>query len=175
MHRILKTIRNFILIGLLLAVFMAFTGMRPTPNQAHEYSDKVRHFGPSEILSVYKYDGYQDMLCKYDNWITCDTIRGRLIFWQNSNNSAFEIDKSESLNFSGRLTSDGVNIVYGIVNDPNIAKVKLKVPGMEPMIQEEFQDDLFYFTWESVLDLTEIEGITGYNQEGEQTCKYTLF
>lgn len=174
MHRVRKIIIDVILIGLLITVFMATTGFRLIPTQAHEYTEARNHYGPSEIIEVFDYGDYKTMLCRYKNWVSCDKIfREYLLFWSSQMYSSFENDTSEALVYRGGIGT-GTNIIYGIVNDKNIKKVEIQVDGMDSLTQEGFHDDLFYFSWESESGEPKIDKIVGYDNNGNILCEYTM-
>lgn len=169
MNRAIKTIRNIILIGVLITVFLATTGLRLTPIQAHKASEKGIHYGPSEIIKIFDHGDYQHLLCKYDKWVSCNTVnRQQFFFWSaGSQPIGFENKKDEDINYSEDF-SKGVHLIYGIVNEPDITKVELYINKGKVLVQDELYDELFYFTWESDGTDWGMEKIIGYNSNGEK-------
>ncbi len=173
MNRVFKTIRNIVFIGLLLFVFLVTTGLRLTPMQAHKASETSIHYGPSEVIKVFGYGNYQHLLCTYDKWVSCNTVRRDLLFfWRaGSQPTGFENDTTKAIDYSwhySRLNNEiGVVLYYGIVNDPKITKVVLYTDEDSFFVQEELVDNLFYFSWEmkTSVDFT-YEKIEGYDSEG---------
>lgn len=174
MNRGIKTIRNIIIIGLLITIFLSLTGLRLTPIQAHKCSEKSIHYGPSEIVRIFHHSDYTHLLCKYDKWISCNTVNRTLfLFWSSGNQPiGFENDKNKAIDYSGSFSND-VNLIYGIANDAEITKVELYVSEDKVLVQDGLYDGLFYFTWESDGSEWGMEKIIGYNSSGEKVCEIT--
>ena len=168
MNRAIKTTRNILLIGVLFVLFLAFTGLRLSPIQAHIASEKGIHYGPSEIIKIFDHGDYQHLLCKYDRWISCNTVKKNLFFlWAaGSQPIGFENDLNKDIDYSGSF-SNNVNLIYGSVNNTNITKVELHINQENIVVQDTFYDDLFYFTWEGDGSQWGIMKVVGYDNNDE--------
>ncbi len=169
MNRVNKTIINIILIVILLIIYLALSGLRLTPVQAHKASERSIHYGPSEIVKIFDYGDYQHLLCKYDKWVSCNTVQRQFFFFWSagSQTTGFENDVNKPIDYSYQF-SNKIAMVYGVVNDDRITKVELYTEDGKSYVQEELYDDLFYFTWEFI-DWEEIrmEKIVGYDKNGD--------
>ncbi len=172
MNRVIKTIRNLIFICILLAVFLATTGLRFTPTQAHITSEKSIHYGPSNIVKIFDYEKYQHFLCTYDKWVSCNTVRRKLLFFWTvgGQTTGFENDISKEINYSYSWTRipDNSALVYGIVNNTNITKIELYATDGSVFIQDELYDNLFYFSWQCESTEFGVEKIIGYDENDKE-------
>ena len=168
MNRPIKTVRNIILIVVLITLFLALTGLRLTPTQAHRASENGIHYGPSEIIKIFDHGDYQHLLCKYDKWISCNTVNKYLFFFWSAGSQpiGFENDKNKDIDYSGSF-SNNRNLIYGAVNNIDITKVELYISEENILSQDNLYDQLFYFTWESEGSEWGIMKIIGYNSNGE--------
>ncbi len=166
MNRFVKIIRNLILILFLFFIVCIVTGLRLTPEQAHKMSERGIHYGPSVIIKSFDYGNYQQLLCKYDNWVSCDTVsRFALIFWQPGNQPiGFKNDSSRFFCFSNNYSNDS-NYLYGIINNDALIKIEVLTNDGQLLTQQDFYDGLFYFTWVSNVRQSGIEKITGYTSD----------
>ncbi len=167
MSRVIKTIRNLIFICILLAVFLATTGLRLTPTQAHINSERSLHYGPSELVKIYDYGNYQQLLCTYDKWVSCSTVKRELLFfWGIGGFNVFENDKTKEIDYSYSWSKNENNsgIVYGISNNPSITKIELYTSDGIIFTQDELYDNLFYFSWQCDYSDFGVEKILGYNE-----------
>ncbi len=169
MNRAIRTVRNIVIIGVLFTCFLALEGLRLTPIQAHIVSEKGIHYGPSEIVKVFDHGSYQHLLCKYDKWISCNTVNKHLLFlWSpGSQPIGFENDKNKDIDFSWNV-SKGVDLVYGGVNNPHITKIELHIDETNTLIQNSLYDGLFYFSWEGKDHHWQDLKIIGYNSNNEK-------
>ena len=169
MSRIKKTLRNLIIIVALFCIFMITTGLRLTPIQAHKLSEKGIHYGPSKIVKVFNHGKYQHLLCKYDNWISCNTVdRTLFIFWApGSQVTGVENNLDEALKYSESY-SNRINIVYGIVNDENIEKVEVYTTEGNIIVNKDLYDNMFYFSWKSKGNTWGMKELRGYDKNGNQ-------
>lgn len=174
MSRIKKTVRNVVLIIVFVIVFLSFSTSRLTPLQAHRLSERSIHYGPSEVVEIFDHGDYQHILCKYDRWVSCNTVnRALLVLWTPGDQpTGFEKDLSEDINYSGSFSNE-VNNIYGVVNNSEITKVELHVSSGRVLVQDELYDDLFYFSWESDGSEWGIEKIIGYNDEDVKIYEIT--
>jgi len=117
---------------------------------AHKSSERYYHYGPSEVVHIEDFANSKYLLCKYDNMISCNTVKSSfLLFWKSGNYPiGFENDKTKPLAYSWG-SSDPYWEVYGIVNDDRIKRVEIILDDGRILTQSEFYDDLFLFTWES--------------------------
>jgi len=168
MNRLLKTLRNLLLIVFLGILFLALTGLRLSPIQAHKASERGIHYGPSKIVKVFDYGSYQHLLCTYDRWVSCNTVNKNLFFlWSaGSQPIGFENDPDKAFVYSG-VYSDKLMMVYGIVNDPNITRMELRIGQDQVLVQETLYDNLFYFSWKGSYNDRENMTLTGYNDQGD--------
>lgn len=168
MGRLIKTIRNIVLTIFFMTFIILFSGIRLTPVGAHIFSEKSIHYGPSKIIKIFNHGDYQHLLCKYDCWISCNTVNRMLYFFWSIGDQpiGFENDMSKSINYSGRF-SHGDNYIYGVVNNPDIKKIELHISEGNVIEHGSFYDNLFYFYWESDGSDWGIEKIVGYNSKGE--------
>ncbi len=166
MNRQNKIIRNLFLIVLLIFLICLVTGLRLTPLQAHRESERGTHYGPSEIVKVFDYKSYQHILCKYDSWVSCDTVRRfAFLFWTpGSQPAGFKNDCSYPYRFINNY-SNNTNYLYGIINDKAITKIEVLTNDGQLLAEQDFYDGLFYFSWTSDDRKYGIETITGYTAD----------
>ena len=81
MSRNKKIIRNIVVLGILFFVFLKATGLYLIPLSAHENSERSIHYGPSEVVHIEDFDEGKYILCKYDKWISCNTVKRELLFF----------------------------------------------------------------------------------------------
>ncbi len=148
MNRLFKTLRNFILIGVLVTLFLALSGFRLTAVSAHKASEKGVHYGPSEIVKIIDHGSYKHLLCRYDKWISCNTVKRNLLFlWSAGNQpTGFENESDKPIDYSFAYSPNS-GTIYGIANDDSITKIELRLSDSEFYIQNDLYDHLFYFNW----------------------------
>lgn len=172
MSRTKKIIRNCLIILVFILIFFNYSGMYLTPISAHEFSEKSIHYGPSKIKHIEDYDKGEYLLCQYDKWVSCDNINRTLFFfWSMGGPSVtgFENNKSEAVDFSWCSTYNYYRF-YGIVNAPNVKKIKLILNNGNVLTQTNFYDGLFLITWHSeetpeVVDGYDINGKIIYTKK----------
>lgn len=85
MSRSKKVIRNIIILILLFFLFHQHLGLYLTPLAAHKSSERGINYGPSKVVYVEDYaDNYDKgkyLLCKYDKWVSCNTVNRTLFFF----------------------------------------------------------------------------------------------
>ena len=115
-----------------------------TPISAHEYSERSIHYGPSEVVHIEDWDGGKYILCKYDKWVSCNTVkRTLLLFWRFGNQPiGFENDKTKAVDYTWGASGQYWKL-YGIINDDKIKKVEITLDNGEVLTQTAFYDDLF--------------------------------
>ena len=150
MGRLKKAIKNIIILTILCFLFFKTSGLYLTPISAHEYSERSIHYGPSEVVHIEDWDGGKYILCKYDKWVSCNTVkRTLLLFWRFGNQPiGFENDKTKAVDYTWGASGQYWKL-YGIINDDKIKKVEITIDNGEVLTQTAFYDDLFLFTWKS--------------------------
>lgn len=155
MNRFRKIIRNIIILVILIIIYIWSRGLFLSPITAHEFSERSIHYGPSEVIHIEDFDKGKFLLCKYDKWVSCNTVKRELFFfWRYGNQPiGFENDKTKPVDYSWSISGDKNNFyyrVYGIINDDKVKKIELTLEDGEVFTQTEFYDnDLFLFTWKS--------------------------
>lgn len=165
MNRIIKVIRNIIILTILLFLLFMTLGLHLTPLSAHEQSERSIHYGPSEVVHVENYEKGKYILCKYDKWVSCNIVnKGLFFFWRiESQTIGFENDMTKAINYTWR-GYDQDFIVYGIINDDKVKKVEVTSNGGKVFTQTEFYDDLFLLIWKWDNDWG-IKNIKGYDSD----------
>ncbi|MHB8127376.1 MAG: hypothetical protein ACYDEX_00055 [Mobilitalea sp.] len=150
MSRRKKVIRNLILLIILFFIFFNQFGLYFTPMSAHENSERGIHYGPSEVVHIEDFKEGKYLLCKYDNYVSCNTVNKSFIFfWRIGNQPiGFENNKTKPLNFTWNSSFSNWK-VYGIVNDARIKRVEIVLNDGNTFTQSEFYDDLFLFIWDT--------------------------
>ena len=150
MNRIKKIVRNIIIIIVLFLFIMNRSGLYFTPLAAHRSSERSIHYGPSKVIHMEDFKDGKYILGTYDKWVSCDTVnRAWLFFWHAGNQPlGFENDKSVSVNYT-YMSSGQNHIAYGIINDKGIQKIEINLSSGVTLIQSDFYEDLFLFTWKS--------------------------
>lgn len=147
MSRLRKVLRNIIILAILLFLFITRAGLYLSPLSAHENSERSIHYGPSEVIHVEDFDQGKYILCKYDKWVSCNTVNKSLFFfWRFGNQPiGFENDKTKALGYTWGMSEKHYNL-YGIINDNRIKKVQITLRSGKILTQTVFYDDLFLFT-----------------------------
>jgi hypothetical protein len=164
MSRKKKVVRNIIIL-IVLSILTFTRGIYLTPIAAHEASERSIHYGPSKVVHIEDFDGGKYILCKYDKWISCNTInRTMYFFWTFGNQvTGIEVDKEKPLNFTWSHSNDRYKI-YGIINDNNINRVELHLEDGTTLSQTKFYDDnMFLFTWEGESGIGDVKA---YDSQG---------
>lgn len=148
MNRKKLIIRNTVIILILFFLLLNRTGLYLSPLSAHEHSERSSHYGPSKIVYVEDFKKGKYFLCKYDRWVSCNTVdKEFLFFWGFGNQvSGFENDTSEMIDYSWGATDDYYKC-YGIRNSKNVTKVKITLENGETYSTSEFHEDLFLIPW----------------------------
>jgi len=136
---------------------------------AHENSERSIHYGPSEVIHIEDFKDGKYFLCKYDNFVSCDTVnRSLLFFWRIGNQPiGFENDKTKPVNYTWSSAFSYWK-VYGIVNDDRIKRVEIVLNDGNTLTQSEYYDDLFLFTWNSNDNRSKgYKSIKGYDADNE--------
>ncbi len=121
-----------------------------TPLSAHQHSERSIHYGPSEVIHIEDFDGGKYLLCKYDRWISCNTVNRTLHFLWGFGNQAtgIENDKSKAVAFSGSESSEN-SIVYGIINDDRVKTIEITLANGNVLTQTNFHDNMFLIAWKT--------------------------
>lgn len=184
MTRSKKTIRNLLLLIILIPLFMGLNGLYFSPIKALHASERDLHYGPTEIVHSFDYGGMRYFLGRYENYITFSPIKRSLgIFWRYGGGFGSE-NRPERPIFYGYRNDGSQLMLYGVLNDENIAWVEIEKTGLNGKIAkkkiDEFYENLFYLIWESEEDDIPQPGsiveskITAYDVEGEIVYE-TLF
>lgn len=167
MSRRKKIVRNIMVLVVLFIIFLKSKGLHLTPLSAHENSERSGHYGPSEVVHIEDFNKGKYILCKYDKWISCNTVnRSLFFFWRIGNQvHGIENDRTKALNFTWGMSS-GFYKLYGIINDDRIKKVEVILDNDRILTQTEFHEDMFLFTWNLMDDsYLEFKTIKGYDSE----------
>lgn len=167
MSRLKKTIRNIIILMILLFVFLRSTGLYFTALGAHRASEKSIHYGPSKVVHVEELSGGKYILGKYDKWISANRVNKSLfLFWRfGSQVIGIENDLNKAINFSYGLQGENYNY-YGIVNDTKIKRVEILLDNGDLLIETKFYEDMFIFADSGPNDkFAYVEYVRGYDQE----------
>ncbi len=170
MIRSKKLIRNIFIIAVMFFIFFRCSNLYLTPLSAHEHSERSIHYGPSQVIHTENYEKGKYILCKYDKWISCNTVkRSLLLFWSfGTQPVGFKNKEEYALDYTWHV-SDQYCQVYGAVNDKRVQKVRITLSNGETKAQTDFYGNLFLFTWESPGDtsihLTRIQGFDAHDKE----------
>ncbi|NLY70803.1 MAG: hypothetical protein GX076_03865 [Clostridiales bacterium] len=175
MTRLKKTIRNLVIIVVLLFLFMKLNGLYFSPVQALHASERDLHFGPSEIVHSFDHGNSRYFLTRYEGMISCSPIKRSLgVFWRYG--AGHGVPNNEDRPVFTSYRSEGNNwIVYGMRNDSSIARVDIEVKNAEGEIQvyssDTFYEDMFYIIWQGeneseVLFSQIFAGLKAYDDAG---------
>ncbi|MGN9164845.1 hypothetical protein ACTNDY_06105 [Tissierellaceae bacterium HCP3S3_D8] len=170
MSRNKKILRNIFILAILNFIFFRVSGLYLTPLSAHEESERSIHYGPSEVVHIEDFDDGKYILCKYDKWISCNTVnRALFFFWRYRNQpTGFENDKTKVIGYTWDMSYNNYK-VYGIINDDRVKEVQITLKNGESLTETEFYDDLFLFTWkydkDSYYDRV-VNNIKAYDADG---------
>jgi hypothetical protein len=155
MNRLKKVIVNSIILFALGVIFFIHSGLYLNPISAHKSSERSIHYGPSKIIHIEDLKNRKYILCKYDKWVSCNTINRKLFFfWRFGNQPiGFENDTTKFIDYSSSYSIkgyNGYNKLYGIINNKDITKIELILYDgtVLTQTQTDFYDDLFLFHWE---------------------------
>lgn len=169
MNRKRKIVRNLVILAGLLLLLNYIGVLYFSPTAAHEASERTIHYGPSTVVHTEEFDEGKYFLCKYDKWISCNTVNRYLIFyWQiGSQATGFENDKSEIIDFIGSMRG-GNSKIYGSINDNRVQKIQIAMFDGTILEETEFYDGLFLITWDDSLP-EDILGhyIKAYDENGQ--------
>jgi len=149
MSRKNKIIKNCVIVFVAFLIFINYNGIYVTPLEAHEFSEKSIHYGPSEVKHIEDYNNRKYLLCQYDKLVSCDVVKRSLVFFWSIGGSpiGFVNDTKEAVDYacSG---SDNIAKLHGIINDPSIIKIEAVFKSGEVLTQTNFYDGLFLIIWE---------------------------
>lgn len=175
MSRNKKVLRNIVVLGILFFVFLKVTGLYLTPLSAHKNSERSIHYGPSEVIHIEHFDRGKYLLCKYDKWVSCNTVKRELLFfWRFGNQvTGFENDKTKALDYTWGMSSGNYKL-YGIINNDKIRKIQITLNNGEIFTETEFYENLFLFTWKADNDnqSCDFNNIKGYDSNNNIICEY---
>jgi hypothetical protein len=148
MDRQKKVLRNFLIIAILVPLALYRSGSYLTPLSAHEHSERSIHYGPSQVVHIQDYEEGKYILCKYDKWISCNTVnRQWLFFWRFGNQvTGIENDLTKGVNYTWSSSYQYFK-AYGIINDDRIKKIEIMLSDGTTLTQTDFYDDMFLLTW----------------------------
>lgn len=131
-------------------LFMNRTGLCLRPLAAHQRSERSAHYGPSEVVHVRDIPGAKLLLCRYDQWISCNTVNRTLFFFWTfgSGVSGYKYDSEVPLDFTWAV-SNGIYRLFGIVSDRNITAVEVTLANGTLLPRSELHDGLFLYTWKT--------------------------
>jgi len=170
MTRLKKTIRNLLIIAVLVFLFMQFNGLYFSPVQALHASERDLHYGPSEIVHSFDYGDSRYFLTRYEDLISCPPIDKALgVFWRYGAGYGVPNDRSRPLFY---LEGKGEEVwwMFGVRNDSSIAYFEaiLNDPKGEgepiTLTCKDFYDDMFYLIWEGEEHLM---SVTAYDKAGK--------
>ncbi|WP_353092828.1 hypothetical protein [Tissierella praeacuta] len=169
MSRLKKILRNIIILVILFFIFLKSSGLYLTPLSAHKNSERSIHYGPSKVVHIEDFDKGKYILCKYDKWISCNTVKRSLFFFWSFGGQVTgrENDLSNPLSYTW---SGGVREfykVYGIINDDRIKEIEVTLENGDILTQNEFYEGMFLVTWSANDDsLMDFAGIKAYDSNG---------
>lgn len=167
MSRLKKVMRNIIILVILFFLVHQHIGLYLTPLSAHKSLERRANYGPSEVIHVVNRDEGKYLLCKYDKWVSCNTVNRRLgFFWSpGSHPIGFENDKKKVINYSWNSSATHYKF-YGVINDNDIKKVEIILNNGEIIEETELYEDLFLFTWKVTNNIQMgVINIKGYDAE----------
>jgi hypothetical protein len=131
---------------------------------AHKSSERSIHYGPSEVVHTEDFDGGKYYLCKYDKWVSCNTVnRTWLFFWSFGNQpTGFENDRSKPIAYTWSMSYQR-NKAYGIINDDRITKVEIVFMDGSSLTETHIYEKLFLFTW--ISEEYGFQTIKGYDKD----------
>ena len=169
MIRLKKTIRNFLIIAVLLFLFMQFNGLYFSPVQALHASEKDLHFGPSEIVHSFDYGESRYFLTRYEDFVSCPSIeKAFCVFWRYGGGYGSPNDKSRPLFYQEAKGEEDWRI-FGVRNDTSIAYFEATFHDPEgkgapiTLTCKEFYDDMFCLIREGEEHLM---SVTAYDKAG---------
>lgn len=150
MNRLKKIVRNIIVLTFLIFLLLKLSGLYLSPLSAHEDSERSIHYGPSEVIHVEDFDEGKYILCKYDKWVSCNTVNKKLFFFWSFGNQpiGFENDKTKAVDYTWGMSDKNCKL-YGIINNDNVKKIQITLDNDRVFEQTDFYDNLFLFTWKS--------------------------
>lgn len=167
MNRHRKLIRNLLIIAVLIPLTLYRSGLYLSPLSAHQHSERSIHYGPSQIMHVQDFEKGKYYLCKYDKWISCNTVNRKLLFFWGFGNQAtgIENDLSKTVSYSWNASYEYYK-VYGIINDKNIKKIEAVLSDGTVLTQTDFFEDMFLLAWTAEYGENYLIDIKGYDSEG---------
>lgn len=150
MNRNKKIVRNIIILIIFFFLFLNRSGLYLSPLSAHEHSERSIHYGPSEVVHIKNFDKGKYILCKYDKWVSCNTVNKALFFFWRFGNQVtdFENDKTKAVDYTWSISHQHCNL-YGIINENKVKRIEITLDDGNIFTQNKFYDDLFLFTWKA--------------------------
>lgn len=169
MSRNKKILKNIIILITCFALLNNLSYYKLSPLAAHKASEKSAHYGPSQIVHIEDFEEGKYILCKYDNWISCNTVLKDFGFlWRFGNQpTGIENKKEKAVEFTFSISEYGK--LYGIINNPSITKIEVKLNDGTKIEKTKFYKDMFLFTWvnKKSNNYLILDTITAYNNSGE--------
>ncbi|HZK02777.1 MAG TPA: hypothetical protein VFC96_07940 [Anaerovoracaceae bacterium] len=164
MIRLKKTIKNLIILAIMLPLFMGFNGLFFSPTKALHTSEKDLHYGPTEIVHSFERDNMRYFLGRYENYITFVPIKRAMgIFWRYGGGFGVENHSDKPVFYSYR-SNDDEYAIFGVRNDHDIVRIDLVFKGPDEYTKrisiDEFYDDLFYVMWKKEDDTAVVYGLS---------------
>lgn len=164
MNRNRKVILNLLIMAILVPLVLYRSGLYLSPLSAHKHSERRIHYGPSQVVYIQDFEEGKYFLCKYDKWISCNTInRELLFFWRfGSQVTGIENDLSKAVSYTWHY-SEGYYKVYGIINDERVKKIEGILSDGTVLTQTDFYEDMFLLTWTGESNKPYFIEIKGYD------------
>ena len=168
MNRRNKVLRNLLILAVLLPPAFFRSGLYLTPLSAHRHSERSIHYGPSQVVHIQDFEQGKYILCKYDKWISCNTVNQQwLFFWRFGNQvTGIENDPAKAVCYSWNQSYQYCK-AYGILNDDRVKKIEITLSDGTILTQTDFYEDMFLLTWTSGtqndMQDRDMERIRGYD------------
>ncbi len=148
MSRRNKVLRNLLILAVLIPLAVSRSGLYLSPLSAHRSSERSIHYGPSTVVHVQDFDQGRYYLCKYDKWISCDTIRRAFLFFWRFGNQVTGVENDPEKPVCWTWDSRDTHCkAYGILHDNQVKKIELTLDDGSVLTQSDFYDDMFLLTW----------------------------
>lgn len=172
-NRMKKILRNIIIIGILIFIFLKSRGLYLNPISAYRNTERISHYGPSDIIHIEDSGKSIHILGKYDKWVSYTEVYRKLgFFWYSFGSSVTnEINLDEGITYTW-TAYNGDFMIFGTINDKDIVKVELVFENGETHSQSDFYDeDIFSLktkTYEETI------GIRGYDKDNNLIFEQAL-
>lgn len=166
--RVKKLIRNIILISICVTFLFFRSGLYLSPIAAHKSSERSIHYGPSTIIKIVDFSKGKYLLCKYDKWVSCNTVLRKGLFWRfGSGVFGFENNINEPVSFTWGISGMDLRL-YGAINDKSIQRIEIVFSNGDKYYINEFYEGLFLLSLENIKDDSiSCKKVVGYNANHE--------